>query len=78
MDAFDPALRSVHMQPPMPQIDLSPAKLAQLSSTKSMPIRQEDRRAVPGGIAPTLARSIEQLLYPLLGEILTLPICCVR
>ena len=36
MDALDPALGPVHMQSPVPEIDLRPAKLAELSCTQPM------------------------------------------
>ena len=39
MDALNPALRSVHMEPAMTQIDLCPTKLAQLGCAQTMPIR---------------------------------------
>jgi hypothetical protein len=60
MDTFNPALGSVHVQPAMPQIDLRPANLAEFSSTKAMSIRQQDRCSIPGAIASSFPRSIDQ------------------
>jgi hypothetical protein len=60
MDALDPALGSINVQPAMAQIDLSPTQRAKLLRTQTVPIRQQDGRAIPGRIAPTLTRSFNQ------------------
>ena len=40
VNAFNPALGSVHVQSTIPEIDLRPTKLTELSSTQSVPIRE--------------------------------------
>ena len=39
MHAFDPAFSSVHVQATVPQVDLRPAKLAELGRAKAVSIR---------------------------------------
>jgi hypothetical protein len=46
VNAFLSALRPVHMQPPMTQVYLRPAKLTEFLRSQSMPIRQEDRSRI--------------------------------
>ena len=74
VNALNPAFGAVHMQSPMLEVHLCPAKLTEFCCSKPMPIRKQDRCAVPGTIAPTFARSIAQLLYLALSQVLTLPI----
>jgi len=40
MHTLNPALGPVHVQPPVPKIDLRPAKLAQLGRAEAMSIRK--------------------------------------
>lgn len=60
--ARDPALGPVYMQPAVPEIDLGPARLAELSGAEPMPIGQQDRGSVPRAIASTFASRLDQLL----------------
>jgi hypothetical protein len=57
------ALGSVDMQPSMPKVYLSPAQARQFDRSQPMPIGQQDRSAVPGAIAPSLARRIDKPIY---------------
>ncbi len=60
VNALDPTLRPVHMQPPVPEIDLSPSQLAELLRSQAVPIRQQDRCAIPRAIASSLTCSLNQ------------------
>src|SRR5262249_27796722 len=63
MDALNATLGTVHMQAPMLEIDLCPTQRAEFLRSQPMPIRQQNRCAVPGSIAPALPGSIEQTLH---------------
>jgi hypothetical protein len=67
MNALDAALGAVHMQSPMREINLRPPKLTKLLRTQAMPIRQQDRRTIPGSVPPSLARSFDQPINLLLS-----------
>ncbi len=74
VNALDPTLRPVHMQPPVPEIDLRPAKLAELLRLEPMPVRQQYCCAIACAIAPSLTCSLDQSLNLFLSEILPCPI----
>jgi hypothetical protein len=70
MNASAAALCAVHMQAPLPKIDLRPMKTAKLGSTEPMPVGQQDRTCIPGAIPPSLARSLDQPINLCLRQIL--------
>jgi hypothetical protein len=59
MYTLNPALGAVHIHAPMPENDLRPAQLTEISRTKSMLISQQDRRSIPDAITASLAGSLE-------------------
>ena len=63
MDALNSALSPIDVQASMSEIDLRPAKLAELGSTKPMPIGQQDRASIPVAITSSLACSFDQSLH---------------
>jgi hypothetical protein len=70
MNALDPSLRPVHVQPTMSKIDLGPLQGTQLGRPKAMPIGQEDRRGVPSAIPASPAGSLDQPLDFGFGQVL--------
>jgi hypothetical protein len=59
MHTLNPALGVVHIHAPMPENDLRPAQLTEISRTKSMPVSQKDRRSIPDAITASLAGGLE-------------------
>jgi hypothetical protein len=67
MNTLNSALSPIHVQPAIPEIDLSPSQGTEFGSTQSMPICQEDSRCIPSAVPSTFACCLDQSINFFLG-----------
>jgi hypothetical protein len=60
MNAGAATLGAVDMQAALSKIDLRPTKAAEFGSPEPMPVGEQDRTRIPGAIAASLSRSLDQ------------------